>query len=294
MFSAPTRSILLCVLLGFVGCKASGYKGPAIPYDSAAALYEQAQLTYVVDASKLQVPISVAQIEGQHVSYQQVPSAIQQGRTLGRVEIEYPHPRGKSGYALARVTIESKFASEGEKPSVASRVPVVGQWIDPPTQVEEVWELDIPRSDLDRVVAQLNQVRYFDRDTKAPGPVSIEAKLDGRALNKSWERVPELDELMVAVRGHGHLVAYQRTPTTSMLAGPPPSSIAAYRAYAAEDARYAQRPQGYLAGGSALPGVAVNPSAPYDASYGTMIASRPPGPNAPRVSQIPNPAPTLR
>jgi hypothetical protein len=267
---------------------------PPVPYDSAASMYEKAQVTYEMDASKLQVPISVARVEGQLVSYQQVPSAIQNGATLGRLEIEYPHPRGREGFALARVTIESKFNEGSQERSLASRMPVVGKYVDPPTQVEEVWELDIPRGQFDRVVAQLNNQRYFDRGTGGSGPVKLQTRVDGYPVNKTWERVAELDQLMVAVRTYGHLVTYHRTPTTDKVAGPPPASIAAYRAYAQQDARYGPSTSQYVASGYTLPGVSANPATGYGVPPGRMVAAQPAQPGNDRIGKLPNPAPTVR
>lgn len=286
---SPTthRIALSLTLLALVGCK-GGYTRPLVPIDSAAGMYEKARVSYEVDAGEMQVPVSVAKIEGQLVSYQQVPSSLQAGETLGRLEIEYPHPRGLNGYALARVTVESSFAGkEGQTPSKTSKLPVVGAWTDPRTKTMEVWELDIPRSEFDRIVAALNQARYFDRSMDNPGPVSMAAKIDGNDVDKKWNRVAELDGLMVAVRGHGRLVTYNRTPTTDEVAGPVPKSVAAYRAYSAHDASFGPSPNAYVSSGYTLPGVSANPASGYGMPTGTMIANQPAPYGAPRVGQNP-------
>ena len=42
--------------------------------DSQAGIYDKAQIRYELDAGKLNVPLSVAHIEGQLVSYEQMPT----------------------------------------------------------------------------------------------------------------------------------------------------------------------------------------------------------------------------
>ncbi len=272
-------------LCAAAGCQ-PGYIKPPVPYDSASSYFDKAHIQYAVDASKLQVPVSVARIEGQLVSYQQVPSTVQHGGTIGNLEIEYPHPQGRQGFALARVKIESKFSADGTAPSLTSQIPIVGRWVQPPTQVQEIWELDIPRDQLDHAVASLNQKRFFERSTGGTGPVALETSIDGHAMNKTWESVPELDQLMVAVRTYGRLVSYQRTPTTDKMAGPPPASIEAYRAYAARDIGYGASADRYFSRGDTLPGVTANPAVGYTPPATNSVAAQ--SNLQQRVTQLPS------
>jgi hypothetical protein len=284
------------------GCKA-GYLPPKVPYDSAASLYDRARVLYQVDAGKLQVPVSVARIEGQHVSYQQIPSSATSKSTLGRLEIAYPHPRGLKGYALARVTIQSRYPEAAPLPSstdevlaariaeTVAQVPLVGSAVAPTAEVEETWEMDVPRAELDRVVAELNQRGFYERKSAATGPVGIETSIDGHNVKKSWDRVPELDALMVAVRSRGRLIAYHRNARADRLAGPTPDSVLAYRAYAGQDARGGGLVNAYVAGGPAFPGVSADPQSmpgPTPGS-GAYIAQAPVVQN--RTARLPSVSP---
>lgn len=261
-----TAMLLLCVVCG---CKA-GYRPPAMPYDSAASLFEKANLSYEVDAGALKAPVAVARIEGQQVSYDQLPSTLEDRTTFGRLEIEYPHPGDMPGYALARVTVKSKFpetVASGGKESLSDKwtaslrkAPLIGDAIDPPTQVEEVWELDLPRVGLDRAIAQLNQASYFERESQAEGPVKVTVKIDGQSVDKTWQRVPELDALMMAARSRGRLLSYKRSASAEKLAHRPPASIDAYRHYARLDS--ARGATGFAAAGSAAPAISANPQLP--------------------------------
>lgn len=293
---------LVCVT---AGCMAIN-RPPAIPYDSAASLFEEAKLTYRVDAGKLQVPVSVARIEGQLVSYEQVPSSLRDRESSGVLEILYPHPNKREGYGLARVTIQSKLPSAIEPPATKSsftkmvsesarKVPVVGSMVATEHEAEETWELDVPRAQLDRIVTRMNDQRYFERRTTSTETVKILAELDGHEVEKAWNRIDEMDELMVTVRSHGRLVSYKRGEGVDQMAHPPANSVAAYRAYAAQDAAQGGPGSGFLAGGPVLPGVSADPSVP--AGYGsvdprTIAGPGPTMPGAPQLTRLPNVEPS--
>lgn len=262
----PPLACWLCVASGCIAIN----RPPAVPMDSAASLFEKAQITYKVDAGRQQAPVSVARIEGQLVSYQQMPSGPLAGDTQGTLEIEYPHPRQRDGYALAKVTIRTKFPAgpAGAEQSFSEKMvdgvrqtPVIGKMVPGTSVVEEIWEYDVPRGQFDRAVSKMNTQRYFERHTKSEGQVEINARLDGNKVNKSWNRVDDLDQIMLDARAHGRLVSYKRSGSADQATYPPPESVAAYRAYAAQDAAHGAPSTGFLAGGPALPGVTANPQA---------------------------------
>ena len=128
-------------------------------------------------------------------------------------------------------------------------------------QTEEVWELDIPKQVLDRVVADLNQTGFFSRDTPGKDSTELTAKVDGRGMTKTWSQVQTLDEMMIVVRSRGHLLSYHHAGPSFASRGSVPSSVAAYRGYAATDAAPRTATTGYTAAGPAYPGLTANPAA---------------------------------
>lgn len=191
--------------------------------DSAAGLYETASLEYRLDASRLNLPLTMTHVEGQLVSYDHTPSNPEPGESTGTLKLVYPHPSGRKDLALARVTIQSKLPSSTlADRSAAERLTAGGQ------PIQEVWELDISRAELDRVVATLNSSGYFEKKSKRGPGVNVAATLDGRAVDKDWDQSPELDQLMVRVRSQGQLVGMDR-PAGYRPSGTPPSSVVAWR-----------------------------------------------------------------
>jgi hypothetical protein len=223
---------------------------PKVPIDSAAGLFDTAKIEYKLDAGQLNLPLAVTRVEGQLVSYDQVPSDPRRDSSIGTLKIEYPHPEGRQGYARARLEISSTAPNAGSAPTPASSEKNDSTWskvahtmnpkrlwtaaTERTAKVDEAWELDIPRARLDKAITSLNQAGYFDSKSKGIDGVAINAKVDGKQLNKSWQQVPDLNELMLEVRNQGRLVAYTR-PAGDPATPNQPSSIAAYQHYAEQD-----------------------------------------------------------
>lgn len=221
---------------------------PTVPIDSAAGLYDSAKIEYKLDAGQLNLPLAVTRVEGQLVSYDQVPSNPRRDKSIGTLKIEYPHPDGRPGVARARLEISSTApgasaaaATAGGTNSswskVANTLSPKRLWTSATSRqpkVDEAWELDIPRSHLDEAVTSLNRSGYFDTRQKGIEGVAVAARVDGKQLNKSWRQVPELNELMLMVRNQGRLVSYARE-ADSPASPNPPSSLAIYERYRQQD-----------------------------------------------------------
>jgi len=216
---------LALLVLACVGCS-SPFQS-VVRRDSAAGLYETASLEYRLDASRLNLPLTITHVEGQLVSYDHTTSNPEPGESTGSLRLIYPHPTGRAGLALARVEIESKLPPPTVAPATADRAAAAllsagGQ------PIHETWELDISRAELDRIVARLNASGYFEKKSKRAPGVTVTAKLDGRKVEKDWEQSPELDLLMVRVRREGQLVGLDR-PAGYRPKGTPPDSVVAWR-----------------------------------------------------------------
>jgi len=211
---------LLAVLVSTAGCVA--VQPRAVRIDSTVGMYQMATLTYRIDAGKLSESVNVANITGRQVSYEQKPSGPYPDRSVVRLAVQYPHPDGHPGYALAEVVVEAR-----KPPAInaGTKKPTWRRWADEAYQVltqnglpgvkladgiYEAWALDVPRSDLDGVIGQLTQTGYFHlAGNPAPG-VNVSCRIDGQRMDKQWGHVPALDGLIERVRHEGQLVSYTR------------------------------------------------------------------------------------
>jgi len=224
------------VICALAGC--SAHSRSAVPIDATAGLYDRAQLTYRIDAGRLNVPVAVARIEGQLVSYDSLPSLAATDHSLGTVSLYYPHPAGRAGVALAEVTIETMARSNSSSPL---RPTTRGRWsrnrLLPSNwagktsyDAREVWQLDLSKAELDQVVSHLNAAGFFGKYASAPSMgVEVATDLDGRVVTKKWQPVPELDAIMLRVRQQGQLVAYHQSPSARQAQSLDLSSLVAYR-----------------------------------------------------------------
>lgn len=211
---------MLAVLVLAAGCEA--IQPRTVRIDSTIGMYQMAKLTYRIDAGKLSEPVNVANITGKQVSYEQKPSGPYADTSVARLAIEYPHPGGKPGYALAEVIIAAR------KPPATTQAAKKSTWrrladdmhemltqnglpgVKMADGIYEAWSLDLPRADLDGVIGQLSQAGYFHLAGNPTPGVNVSCKIDGQQCDKQWGHVSALDELVERVRHEGQLLSYTR------------------------------------------------------------------------------------
>lgn len=260
------------------GCRSARHQTDSA--DLLARAYDKAKLEYKIDAGKLNVPIELARIEGQAVSYDHLGTMPLPDQAVGTLTLEYPHPDKHVGFVKARLEIRSSNPESLQAANDSKRWWNV--WskskrqaaTDDPQAVVEVWEVDIPRTELDGVLAQLNRQGYFDKEVSGSGGVELDVKVGPRESTKRWQQVAELDALMLRARGQGRLVAYQRPHAPPSA---PPSAVLAYQDWQQGPAGVvpqtgapAQPPMV-----AALPAPATNmPPAPYAAAVPYVVAAQ--------------------
>lgn len=212
----------LIARLAFVAALASAgcttFQPRTVRIDSAAGMYSKVNLNYRVDTGQLSEPLIVSRIAGRRIRQQQIPSSPYANRSVARLSIEYPHPEGKEGFALAEVVIETRAPRAGSQ----RRRSVWQQWSDgfadatrdlvpglPMSDtVYEAWSMDLPRGELDRAIGGLSQGGFFVSPPRPAVGVDLAARIDGYQSTKRWTHVPELDTLLERVRQEGQLVSY--------------------------------------------------------------------------------------
>ncbi|HXT57044.1 MAG TPA: hypothetical protein VN699_00345 [Pirellulales bacterium] len=236
-------SLAVVSLAGASGCQSLNPR--SVQIDAASGRFQSAQLTYQVDTGRLSQPIQTARIEGQQVSYQQLPSSPLPDRSKARLSVQYPHPNGRAGFALAEVIVEAdgrpEKTSSGAGQSTFQHI--VGSFKDAMNDilpgmvydsgVREAWALDVSKEQLDLLVGGLANSGYFQYGPAPTPGIEVFTRLDGKIIRKNWRQVPELDAFIERVRHEGKLVSYVR-PASSQgapadIAGGRNDSVAAYQ-----------------------------------------------------------------
>jgi len=208
------RATLLAALLMPMGC--TSLDALKLPEPSASGPAETVKLTYRTDSDRLNLLVALEPPAGQLVSYQQPRSPVPDF-TESTLHLTYPHPGGRAGYALATVVFEAQPSGDSSDSGVSaiwkkitgsSDEAAPGANGDP--GFREVWTTDVPRWQLDRVVAKLRESGYFRRTKTLNAKVSLATEIDGARFGKDFTELPELDAIIVRIRSQGRPVVATR------------------------------------------------------------------------------------
>lgn len=224
-----------CVLaLAPLAACSSMTRGPLVSIDKTAGSYSEVNLVYEVPFGKVGLGPVVPRYEGQLVSYQPLPTPPQGTRCGAKLEVDYPHPDGRKDVGRVQVTVRTARTRGGAAnantpattpgtaaPAGATQqsgfsftetmesIPVVGDMLVTGPKSEERWEWDAPKSEIDRLLTDLAYHGYFDRLDLPDMVADIDARVDGRRVARSWQRIPSFEAFMQAARQQGRLVAYK-------------------------------------------------------------------------------------
>lgn len=230
--NAKLRGRLLVAVLvpaaAMAGC--SGLRSKPL-LDSAAGMFDKAELSYRVETAR--VDPAAPRVEGQLVSYQPDAGKPLPAGSVADVQIAFPHPQKREGYAQVTVRLF-------DAPS-AGDTGRLGQWwksslkwtgLSGEGVPQETWVLDLPQNELAGIINDLHNSGFFTSYDKPTEGARIQTQLDGAKVNKTWRQVPQLDALIVRVRSQGRLLSSPKGEASNLfqgLAGRTPSSVAAYR-----------------------------------------------------------------
>ncbi len=210
----PTTSDLSAGAGRRAGCRLRELRTPETqlrPLGAKPQAYASAAITY-----RLQPPPPAGgDVELASYSTQPVASQTAAPSRTQILSIEYPHPAGRRGYALAEVIVAREAASDAANRS--------GSWLAAMRRVardrmpgltyaegiQSAWALDVPIAEVDLLIRRLDAQGYF-ADSKAPlAGADLAARIDGRSFSKPWSSVPELNTLVRNVRRQGKLVSHR-------------------------------------------------------------------------------------
>jgi hypothetical protein len=232
--NAKLRCRLLVAVLvaaaAFAGC--SAFQGKPL-LDSAAGMFDKADVSYRVETARInQHSPQASRAEGQLVSYQSATERPLPPDALADVQIAFPHPQKREGYAQVTVRLFDASAADTGRMSQWWKSGLKLTGLSGEGQPQETWMLDIPQNELAGIINDLHNSGFFTSyDKPAEGP-QIQTKLDGAKVSKTWRQVPQLDALIVRVRSQGRLLSSPKGEAGDLfqgLAGPTPSSVAVYR-----------------------------------------------------------------
>lgn len=165
-------------------------------------------------------------------SYQQHSATLIPAVSISTLQIRYPHPTGRKDLAQAVVAfspagVDSALQSE----SILDQIPGLGkQASDERAAPIETWTLDIPKWQVDGIVAKLQKANFFRR-AKILGSTSyLAVKTKGNAFGKNYRNVDELDALIVRVRRQGHPAGPDGRPLVARRPTPMRAPATAYQA----------------------------------------------------------------
>lgn len=203
--------VLLCI--ASAGCQLPGQIKLT---KSGAPRYERANIVYKLDGGLRPLPLTDSEIKP--ISFDDAVSAAPLASNPSSewataiLSVQYPHPDGTP--ELARASLRLSASPPGLGISQASRWLGKGRGIEPPMLSEfprpalrddEIWVLDLPKQELDLLIADLQKSGYFQAQTRADSGTNLEVQLDSGRVNKEWTAEPRLDQFISRVYVEGRL-----------------------------------------------------------------------------------------
>jgi len=226
---------LTAILCGFLPLTAAGcvagkrfLPGGVVSFAQDDSIH----LRYRIDAGRRGVPLYLSRVAGREVSYRHITSSPFRGRSLGVLEIRYPHPAGKDGHALATVALSQRqFSarpmSSGPLRTISRWLPAKGEQRLAAAAFHEIWALDIPRSELERMLESI-EPRDAASSADEAGSIMLTVQRSGESFERTTSPLPQLDALMHQVRSEGQLISYQAPAATPGAFDTTPPSLIAY------------------------------------------------------------------
>lgn len=207
-------AVLACAAAAAIGCRGTGSAPKPV---AAAPRYERIDVTYDVSgpddgtASRALDSIRLAAGEGREGT--QEPPAWR----AAQLRLEYPHPETGRGRARATLRLSrTPHVQEAVEESFRERwQSLPGPQADAPadlpprlTECDEIWQLDLPRDEVDALLRELVKEGFFDERFRPAGDSRLSVRMDGERTFKPWTTDPRLDVLMGRVYREGWLGSF--------------------------------------------------------------------------------------
>lgn len=112
-----------------------------------------------------------------------------------QLSIQYPHPDAVPD--MAQVTLRLSCQSADPVAAGAARCRSLCN--------DELWVLDIPKGELDRLLMELSGEGFFDKNPPAAEGARLAVAINDNEIAKPWSREPQLDQFVQQVYQQGRL-----------------------------------------------------------------------------------------
>ncbi|MES2793669.1 MAG: hypothetical protein V4719_28910 [Planctomycetota bacterium] len=198
-----------------VGCQ---LPHPISASKSGTPQYERANIVYELDGAQRALPLTGTEIKP--VAFDgdsETPAPAPPQWAEATLAIQYPHPEGT--VETARATLRLSAQPRHDSPSAVAQA---RRWLgwnhatdasgDPaavaaksPPRDDEIWVLDIPKQQLDLLLADLQGNGFFQAQTRAESGTKLDVHLNWGRVQKEWSAEPRLDHFMGRVYREGRL-----------------------------------------------------------------------------------------
>lgn len=217
--SARISGAVLCLACWLAGCRLPNQLSAS---KSGTPQYERANIVYELDGTQRALPLASTEIKPVTFDGDSETVAAAAPEWAGAsLSIQYPHPDGTPD--TARATLRLTAEPPHDSPSAVAQARRWLGWGNPaestatadrasdkltkkaPVRDDEIWVLDIPKQQLDLLLAELQGNGFFQAQTRAESGTRLDVQLNGGRLHKEWSAEPRLDHFMARVYKEGRL-----------------------------------------------------------------------------------------
>jgi len=235
--------ILLGGLAASIGCQHSRMTIGEINETPGTSIaeYEDFSLSYETDTApraKSLIPGPIRTVSGSLIDGKPAEDErfAEERWSRARFQLIYPHPSGDTEKGLARLIITRHSPSSLKEDDTVfplkrhvtgllkSARETPGRLLgfddggtQPVSHGEEIWELDLPREEIDILLAELSHRGFFQKQERPRGEALVRVEIDNDRVSKRWTNEPRLEELMLQVYNEGRLSAFGRKAPDTLL-----------------------------------------------------------------------------
>ncbi len=208
---------------------------------TSVAEYEDFSLSYETDTApraKSLIPSPIRTVSGSLIDGKPADDDrfAEERWSRARFQLIYPHPSGDMEKGLARLIITRHSPSAAKEDEMAfplqrhvkgllkSARDTPGRLLgfddsrtQPVSHGEEIWELDLPKEEIDILLAELSHRGFFQKQERPRGEALVHVEIDNDRVSKRWTNEPRLEELMLQVYNEGRLSAFGRKAPDTLL-----------------------------------------------------------------------------
>lgn len=238
-FSRITMLLVAISLFSATGCQSSqgvksiGGQGPEIiklNYNAVVLKYETKDLGRLFARTKNKT-MSTGFTSRFSLSGKESiePSAPAGKWSQARIEIVYPHPDGNESKGLATLIVSRHAPVESSSKSFKQKMSnglsrmmmrasgtsseltqlVGSEKVSSESVDEEVWQLNLPKEELDLLLSEFSHRGFFNKQERPRGEATVSITVDQGEFSKRWTSEPRLEDLMQQIYNQGELSAFK-------------------------------------------------------------------------------------